>query len=116
MIRYLPLPPHPYPQTEIKGLNVAFLDGRFSPETFSSDPTDQGSCCSSFTEVDVVLLKQQLRQLAGDVDILLTCEWPQGVLHGLQQAQLEAVGELTLCGVIVGCGSSELFWGLEWCL
>jgi hypothetical protein len=72
---------------------VAFLDGCYTPETFSSDPTAQGLSCSGFTEVDVVLLKQQLRQLAGDVDLLLTCDWPQGVLHGLLQQQLEAVGE-----------------------
>lgn len=33
-----------------------------------------------FLQADVNKLKLQLEGAAGDVDLLLTCEWPEGVL------------------------------------
>jgi hypothetical protein len=42
-------------------------------------PSQPGS--PYYTEHDLQTLRGKLRSLEGEVDILLTCEWPKGVLQ-----------------------------------
>lgn len=79
-------------QRELEGLNVAYLDGPFDRSTFFSDPADQAPCCTSCTEQDAVLLRQQLRDTGGEVDLLLTREWPARVTEELPPGLAEAAG------------------------
>jgi hypothetical protein len=82
----------PCVQRELEGLNVAYLDGPFDRSTFFSDPADQAPCCTSCTEQDAVLLRQQLRDTGGEVDLLLTREWPARVTEELPPGLVEAAG------------------------
>lgn len=59
----------------IAGLQLAFLDGMYDADSFSSDQQKPGM----YTKEDVDLLKHQLEQGSGDIDVLLTHEWPQGL-------------------------------------
>lgn len=61
--------------TQIKGLTVAFLDAR--PRTAGGSE-------------DLDALKQRLMTLEGDVDFLLTNEWPLGVTRGLPAGAVPA--------------------------
>ncbi|GAX77812.1 hypothetical protein CEUSTIGMA_g5255.t1 [Chlamydomonas eustigma] len=80
----------------VAGLTVAFLDGYGE----SSHAASVGSY--KYTRDDVELLKRKLDLHAGEVDILLTCEWPRGIAGGL-----EATGSAAAPpeGVSVGTGS-----------
>ncbi|KAG2442256.1 hypothetical protein HYH02_009740 [Chlamydomonas schloesseri] len=72
--------------TVINGLNVAFLDGTYNHAVFTGrgEPPPPTPVCRHYTQDDVGLLKSQLKALEGEVDILLTCEWPRGLTTGLQ--------------------------------
>ncbi|GLC41621.1 hypothetical protein PLESTB_000695700 [Pleodorina starrii] len=80
--------------TTINGLNVAFLDGVYNHPVFTGKapqpppaPTPGGrdsASCPHYTKDDVALLKSQLQALQGEVDVLLTCEWPRGLTTGIQ--------------------------------
>ncbi|KAG2490789.1 hypothetical protein HYH03_010711 [Edaphochlamys debaryana] len=77
--------------TSVHGLNVAFLDGVYHHATFTGKGEDaaaagKGPACPYYTPDDVALLKAQLKALEGEVDVLLTCEWPRGLTTGLQGA------------------------------
>ncbi|GFR50327.1 hypothetical protein Agub_g12534, partial [Astrephomene gubernaculifera] len=89
--------------TSINGLNVAFLDGTYNHPTYtgrgaaptpqpqppstsasaSNPPTSSAAACRHYSPDDVALLRSQLGALAGEVDVLLTCEWPRGLTTGL---------------------------------
>ncbi|KAJ9514059.1 hypothetical protein QJQ45_021152, partial [Haematococcus lacustris] len=79
---------------QVHGLTVAFLDGVYNAAAFHSElpdpphtlpPPSSSSSNSSrppspyYTARDVDRLRRQLEQLDGEVDLLLTCEWPKGV-------------------------------------
>ncbi|KAL0037433.1 hypothetical protein WJX79_008053 [Trebouxia sp. C0005] len=66
----------------LQGLNVAFFDGIYDAAAYKQDPQDVGSAtgCRHYTQADVNRLKVQLESASGDVDLLLTCEWPQDIL------------------------------------
>ncbi|KXZ54774.1 hypothetical protein GPECTOR_4g844 [Gonium pectorale] len=80
--------------TCINGLNVAFLDGVYNHAVFTGKgqmPPEAaaaagGPSCPFYGPDDVALLKAQLKALEGEVDVLLTCEWPRGLTTGLQGA------------------------------
>lgn len=76
----LPILAHP-PQVELHGLTVAFLDGTYNAAAFHADaPAPNYS--PYFTRSEVEALKEALSTLTGEVDVLLTCEWPKGVTSG----------------------------------
>jgi hypothetical protein len=43
--------------------------------------------CRHYNQSDVARLRHQLMILPGEVDLLLTCEWPTGVLQQLPAGQ-----------------------------
>eukprot|EP00955_Chlamydomonas_euryale_P060620 357773-Chlamydomonas_euryale.AAC.6 len=59
-------------QTVVEGLRVAFLDGTQSRPGYN------------YLAADVDALSAQLDLLDGEVDVLLTCEWPKGIAGGAQ--------------------------------
>lgn len=76
---------------DILGLKVAFLDGTYNAAAFTSinneeqtETTSRG-CSRYYTCADVDNLKAALKTVEGDVDILLTHEWPLNLLYGLPQ-------------------------------
>lgn len=76
--------------TSVGGLSVAFLDGMYNAPAFRAPETTGGGArgpgCRYFTESDVEKLKLGIAQAEGDVDVLLTCEWPAGLCDGLPEA------------------------------
>ncbi|GIL82924.1 hypothetical protein Vretimale_8428 [Volvox reticuliferus] len=70
----------------INGLNVAFLDGTYNHPIFtgSKQASSQSGSCPYYTKEDVEWLKAQLQALQGEVDVLLTCEWPRGITTGIE--------------------------------
>jgi lariat debranching enzyme len=70
---------------EVAGLNVAFLDGTYSAAAYhSADPEDEGGPgVRYYRKGDVALLNHALNHAVGDMDILLTNEWPAGIADGL---------------------------------
>jgi hypothetical protein len=67
---------------------MAFLDGRRPPK---QQPGEAGEAaadaaaapdliCPHYTPADLEVARADLAGLAGDVDLLLTCQWPAGVL------------------------------------
>lgn len=80
-------PPFIPPDSPPNPPKVAFLDGRFQPTTYvtqtaggaSPDPTQ----CPFFADSDVASLRTAVGDLSGDLDLLLTNEWPRGILIGL---------------------------------
>ena len=49
--------------------------------------------CQHYNQADVARLRHQLMVLPGEVDLLLTCEWPAGVLQQLPAGQDQLPGE-----------------------
>ncbi|KAL0053002.1 hypothetical protein WJX82_011315 [Trebouxia sp. C0006] len=89
----------------LQGLNVAFLDGIYNAAAYKQDAQDVGSAagCRHYTQADVNRLKVQLKSASGDVDLLLTCEWPEDILlatpagslpEGINKTGSSAVAEL----------------------
>lgn len=78
--------------TSLRGLNVAFLDGTYNAAAFraGSGGGDGAAGCRFYTEADLAALRLQLQHVDGDVDVLLTSEWPDGVCAGLPDAALPA--------------------------
>lgn len=71
----------------VGGLLVAFLDGQYNAAAFrTQEPTGTSSVgpgCRYYAESDVDRLKLGLAKAEGDIDVLLTCEWPAGLCDGL---------------------------------
>lgn len=73
-------------QTKVKGLSVAFLDGTYEAEKYTDT---ESSTRRYYTEADVAKLKKMVRGWEGDIDVLLTCEWPAGILNGLARGTID---------------------------
>ncbi|CAK0784495.1 hypothetical protein CVIRNUC_007699 [Coccomyxa viridis] len=65
----------------LQGLRIAFLDGTHSSLEYTQGPAEHSSpsACRHFTKEDVQALELAAEEAVGDVDILLTCEWPADV-------------------------------------
>jgi hypothetical protein len=64
--------------------------------------------CKHYNQSDVAKLRHQLMVLPGEVDILMTCEWPAGVLQQLPAGTASPEGECDACcwlRLICVCGS-----------
>lgn len=68
---------------QLKGLQVAYLDGTYNAAAFRA-PGD--ASCRYYTSADADLLRHKVEAADGDIDLLLTNEWPEGVCHGLPEA------------------------------
>jgi len=68
--------------TDVGGLSVAFLDGTYDEAAFSADTIDEEGSCRHFRELDVARLKMAADG-AGDIDLLLTNQWPISILNGV---------------------------------
>ncbi|KAK9863158.1 hypothetical protein WJX84_000744 [Apatococcus fuscideae] len=68
-------------------LTVAFLDGTYNKAAFDA-PGNSGNTttCRHYTKADVDVLRAKLGD-AGDVDIFLTNDWPEGVQGGIAPGQ-----------------------------
>ncbi|MEW5297133.1 MAG: hypothetical protein WDW36_000361 [Sanguina aurantia] len=86
--------------TNVLGLNVAFLDGTYNESHYYSSQngasdSDANSDPSApptsrhYSQADVARLKTALQGMEGDVDVLLTCEWPAGVTRGIPDSLLQ---------------------------
>lgn len=54
--------------------------------------------CRHYNQADVARLRHQLMVLPGEVDLLLSCEWPGGVLQQLPEGQEQLAGMLSEVG------------------
>lgn len=78
----------------VAGLKVAFLSGRYNAAAYASNASDASNTANIsaedaaspstsgspyFTKSAVDALKSDIMQMEGDLDLLLTCEWPEGV-------------------------------------
>ena len=64
----------------IRGLKVAFLDGCYNASAYNERSKDSSvSPAMYFTKAAVDGLKTEIMNMEGDLDILLTSEWPAGV-------------------------------------
>lgn len=71
----------------IKSLQVAFLDGLYNAAVFGSD--EDSHVYYSKAEVDKV--RKAIMGMQGDVDVLLTNDWPEGVMRGVGGAGKDVV-------------------------
>lgn len=81
-------------QATIAGLTVAFLDGCYDPATYGPEegaPAPQAGHTNvnggrdglyRYSRRDVAELHRAVQKLEGEVDVLLTCEWPRGITAG----------------------------------
>lgn len=72
--------------TTIKGLNIAFLDGTYNAAAYTESTEPGVFGCRYYHDADVQNLKHKLQATDGDIDMLLTNEWPAGVCFGLPDA------------------------------
>ncbi len=64
----------------IRGLKLAFLDGRYNASAYGESSKESSvSPAMYYTKAAVDALKAELMNMEGDLDILLTSEWPAGV-------------------------------------
>lgn len=73
--------------TQVKGLSVAFLDGTFHAAAFE-DANSSTNTCRYYTRSDVEFLRSSIAAHEGDIDLLLTNEWPEGIGEGLAPGAL----------------------------
>lgn len=81
-------------QATIAGLTVAFLDGCYDAATYGPEegapPARAGHTSVNsgrdglyrYSRRDVAELHRAVQKLEGEVDVLLTCEWPRGITAG----------------------------------
>lgn len=63
--------------------------------------------CRHYNQADVARLRHQLMVLPGEVDLLLSCEWPAGVLQQLPEGQDQLAGMLSGdCGRLANLDSN----------
>lgn len=62
--------------TTVCGLKVAFLDGQYNAIAYGSDEDSH----LYYTKATIEALKGEIMKMDGDLDILLTNDWPEGVL------------------------------------
>lgn len=67
---------------------MAFLDGVYDPDKFVSE---NGDANRFYTKKDISSLKEQIHAWEGDIDLMLTCEWPNGILNGIAKNALEGM-------------------------
>lgn len=79
-------------------MSVAFLDGVYEEERFRETESHSRRY---YTEEDVLNLKNRIKGWEGDIDILLTCEWPTGILNGIAKSAID--GNTLLPSVAVDC-------------
>lgn len=92
---------------DILGLKVAFLDGRYNATAFAAAVEQESEVPSKgsyyYTSADVENLKSELKTVEGDVDILLTHEWPLNLSFGLPQDSMpseEPLGIAVLAEIV----------------
>lgn len=56
------------------------------------EPLSPLQVCRHYAQGDVARLKHQLMVLPGEVDLLLTCEWPAGILQQLPAGSADLPG------------------------
>jgi hypothetical protein len=106
-------------QREVHGLNVAFLDGSYDAAAYNSSGSSAAGS-PHYSRADVEQLKKALQQMEGEVDLLLTCEWPQGLLAGVPK-NLMPSGERAVCKRCAGgvrevcrrCGGGRVCAAME---
>lgn len=76
----------PVLQVKLHGLTVAYLDGTYNAVAFHQGALASDTLASKggpyYSSADVAALKRALEELEGEVDILLTAEWPKGITRG----------------------------------
>lgn len=68
---------------KVSSLCVAFLDGTHRANYYASGTRGGALACGCYSQADVSFLKDELQHLEGELDFLLTCEWPLHILDGV---------------------------------
>lgn len=76
---------------KIKGLSVAFLSGMYSAAAYSSE--DAGK--QYYSSADIKYVIQEIDNMDGDLDLLLTVDWPEGILQGAADVPDEVVAKVS---------------------
>ena len=63
----------------VRGLKVAYLAGRYNAAAYHANGHGDELQQLYFTKGDVDALKSSIMRMEGDLDLLLTSEWPEGV-------------------------------------
>ena len=71
------------------GLTVAFVGGVYHEDYFEKDP----SCDPFYTRHDILSLKNTAQSRGGEVDFLLSCEWPENITNNLPDGFIEGLPE-----------------------
>lgn len=89
----------------LDGLVVAFLDGQYNAAAYraSAAAADSGAAaaraagpgCHYHTEADVQGLQLDITRATGDIDVLLTNEWPEGLCDNLPEAAVPQGADLS---------------------
>lgn len=77
------------------GLKVAFLDGKYNAVAYSSEEASR----MYYSKADVEALKKEIMDMEGDIDILLTNDWPEGILNGVKGSE-EIASKVSLSGPV----------------
>lgn len=74
--------------TTVCGLKVAFLDGHYNaPAYMSEEEKQEEESDMYYSKKDVEKLKSDIMNMEGDLDILLTLDWPEGIVAGITVSQ-----------------------------
>lgn len=66
--------------SQIHGLTVAYLDGTYNPSAFEDVSSSLSTSSNRYYKIsDVDILKHHIAHTDGDIDLLLTNQWPFGV-------------------------------------
>jgi len=66
--------------SQIQGLTVAYLDGTYNPSAFEDVSSSSSTLSNRYYKIsDVDILKHHIAHTDGDIDLLLTNQWPFGV-------------------------------------
>jgi len=69
--------------TSVCGLKVAFLDGQYNAAAYTAEEESE----IYYSKKGVEKLKNDIMGMEGDLDILLTIDWPEGILSGVSGSQ-----------------------------
>jgi diadenosine tetraphosphate (Ap4A) HIT family hydrolase len=77
--------------TSLSGLQVAYLEGRYNAAAYRAEEEehpDAAGWCRYYTKADTAALKKLAAEAEGDIDILLTNDWPARLCDGLPEGSL----------------------------
>lgn len=90
---------------------MAFLDGTYDAGAYNSSGSSAAGS-PHYSRADVEQLKAALQQMDGELDLLLTCEWPQGLLGGVPKNLVPSGAQEAGLGGLLGLPGLVLLLGV----